>query len=172
MPSVLAVVVVHVFSPSSLDKLRRVTLIAANRSSSARTGTGLRRTRSLSRSQSAATAAYWCTTKTSTGRPGTVNIRIFATRSSIADMVLRLLAESFLYNLSGETPRRLATDLSQAIWWSPGAAWRSTPTRAATQRRSDWRCQGTPRLIPIVTNNVHSVEVADDGREHRATPNL
>jgi len=75
-------------------------------------------------------------------------------------MVLRLLAESFLYNLSGDTPRRLATDLSQAIWWSPGAAWRSTPTRAATQRRSDWRCQGTPRLIPIVTNNVHSVELA------------
>ena len=43
--------------------------------SSARTDPGLRRTRSLSRSQSAATAAYWCTAATSTGRPGTANIR-------------------------------------------------------------------------------------------------
>ena len=92
---------VHVVSPSSADNLRRVMLIAANRSSSARTGIGLRRTRSLSRSQSAATAAYWYTTATSTGRPGTVNIRICATRSSITDMVLRILGSST--NLSGDT---------------------------------------------------------------------
>src|SRR6476620_5590024 len=70
-------------------------LIAANRSSSARTGIGLRRTRSLSRSQSAPTAAYWYTTATSTGRPGTVNIRICATRSSITDMVLRILGRLY-----------------------------------------------------------------------------
>ena len=75
-PSVPAVVEVHVFSPSSADNLRRVMLIAAYRASSARTGIGLRRTRSLSRSQSAPMAAYWCTTVISTGRPGTVNIRI------------------------------------------------------------------------------------------------
>ena len=58
-PSVPTVVVVQVLSPSSADNLRRVALTATNRSSSARTDTGWRRARSLSRSQSAATAAYW-----------------------------------------------------------------------------------------------------------------
>ena len=74
--SVPAVLVVHVLRPSAIDNLRRVTPSVVKRSSSARTSTPFRCSRSLSRSQSAATAAYWNTTPTSTGRPGTVNIRI------------------------------------------------------------------------------------------------